>query len=182
MNRPRASSISMRRYEEVAQQHVGVLEHEGRTYDVNVRIIFDGIEYVGRLWFSEEAWDDEGLPDRASLPGRTPDEVLALAKRMTSDDFRLRLRRAMAEKRRYKGLRRATDDIISKIRYLNQVVLSMRAGLLDTEGAAHELDLTEHQLHECVGKLREFAGKEDEDKKTGKAGEKTGGRRPKTGG
>lgn len=154
----------MRRYEEVAQQHIGSFEQDGRTYDVSVRIIFDGIEYVGRLWFMEASWEDAGAPDRASLPGRTPDEVIVLAKRLTVDELRARLRRALAEKRRYKGLRHATDEIISKIRYLNQVVLSMRAGLLDVEGAAHELDLTEHQLHDCVTRLREYAGKEEEGK------------------
>ena len=164
MSKPRASSISMRRYEEVAQEHVGSFDQDGKTYDVSVRIIFDGIEYVGRLWFMEESWEDAGAPDRASLPGRTPDEVLVQAKRLTAEELRARLRRALAEKRRYKGLRRATDEIISKIRYLNQVVLSMRAGLLDVEGAAHELDLTEVQLHDCVTRLREFAGKEEEEK------------------
>lgn len=157
----------MRRYEEVAQEHVGTFEQDGKTYEVSVRIIFDGIEYVGRLWFMEESWEDAGAPDRASLPGRTPDEVLVQAKRLTADELRARLRRAVAEKRRYKGLRRATDEIISKIRYLNQVVLSMRAGLLDVEGAAHELDLTEVQLHDCVTKLRVFAGKEEEGKPAG---------------
>lgn len=171
MPKPRASSTSMRRYEEVAQEHVGVFEQDGKSYDVSVRIIFDGIEYVGRLWFMEESWDDEGAPDRASLPGRTPDEVLVLARRLTTDELRARLRRAVAEKRRYKGLRRATDEIISKIRYLNQVVLSMRAGLLDVDGAAHELDLTEAQLHDCVARLREYAGREEEEKgKTGGSG------------
>jgi hypothetical protein len=165
MTRSRASSISMRRYEEVAQHHVVQLDSDGRTFDVSVRIIFDGIEYVGRLWFTESSWEDAGTPDRASLPGRTPDEVLALARRLTPDELRARLRRAMAEKRRYKGLRRATEEIISKIRYLNQVVLSMRAGLLDVDGAAHELDLTEQQLHECVGRLREHAGREEEEKR-----------------
>jgi hypothetical protein len=155
----------MRRYEEVAQHHVTTFELEGRSYEVSVRIIFDGVEYVGRLWFMEEAWEDSGAPDRASLPGRDPDEVLVTAKKLTLDDLKLRLRRAMSEKRRYKGLRRATDEIISKIRYLNQVVLSMRAGLLDSDGATHELDLTEQQLHDCVTKLRLFAGKEEEEKR-----------------
>jgi hypothetical protein len=174
--RQRASSISMRRYEEVAQHHVTSFENDGRTYEVTVRIIYDGIEYVGRLWFMEESWEDDGAPDRASLPGRTQEEVMALATRLTDDELRLRLRRALAEKRRYKGLRRATDEIISKIRYLNQVVLSMRAGLLDVEGAGSELDLTEQQLHECVARLREFAGKEEEERRP-----VTGDREPGTG-
>ena len=33
-----------------------------------------------------------------------------------------------------RALRKATDEILAKIRYLNQVAISMRAGLLDVEG------------------------------------------------
>jgi hypothetical protein len=36
----------------------------------------------------------------------------------------------------------------------------MRAGLLDVDGAAGEIDLTEKQLHELVDRLRSFAGVE----------------------
>ena len=70
----------------------------------------------------------------------------------------LRYRRALAEKRRFMGLRKATEEILAKIRYLNQVAISMRAGLLDSEGAAAEIELTERQLHEIVEKLKVFAG------------------------
>ena len=70
----------------------------------------------------------------------------------------LRYRRALAEKRRFTGLRKATEDILEKIRYLNQVAISMRAGLLDAEGAAAEIELTERQLHDIVEKLKVFAG------------------------
>jgi hypothetical protein len=52
------------------------------------------------------------------------------------------------------------DEILGKIRYLNQVAISMRAGLLDSEGAAAEIDLTERQLHEIIEKLKAFAGVE----------------------
>ena len=55
-------------------------------------------------------------------------------------------------------MRKATEDILEKIRYLNQVAISMRAGLLDSEGAAAEIELTERQLHEIVEKLKVFAG------------------------
>jgi hypothetical protein len=121
-------------------------------------VAFDGIEYVGRLWFADASWDDMGLPDRGAVPGRTRDEVLVLARRLTAHDMMLRYRRALAERRRFTGLRRATDDILNKIRYLNQVAVSMRAGLLDSDGAAAEIDLTEKQLHEIVEKLKAYAG------------------------
>ena len=143
------------------QTHIAAIDHEGRRYNVSVVTQFDGIEYVGRLYFSDDAWDDVGLPDRGPLPGRTRDEVLNLARRLSPQDLVLRYRRAVAEKRRFVGLRRATDDILSKIRYLNQVAISMRAGLLDVEGAAQEIALTERQLHEIVDRLRTFAGVEE---------------------
>ena len=56
---------------------------------------------------------------------------------------------------------RTTEEILSKIRYLNQVSVSMRAGLLDLDGAAQEIELTERQLHQLVGELRGVAGVED---------------------
>jgi len=146
--------------DETVQPHVASLDYDGRRYNVTCRVAFDGIEYVGRLWFADESWDDGGLPDRGALPGRSRDEVLALARRLTQQELMLRYRRALAEKRRFTGLRRATDDILGKIRYLNQVAISMRAGLLDTEGAAAEIDLTERQLHEIIEKLKLHAGVE----------------------
>lgn len=146
--------------DETVQPHIASLDYDGRRYNVSCRVAFDGIEYVGRLWFADESWDDSGLPDRGALPGRTRDEVLSLARRLSQQELMLRYRRALAEKRRFTGLRRATDDILGKIRYLNQVAISMRAGLLDTEGAAAEIDLTERQLHEIIEKLKLHAGVE----------------------
>ncbi len=140
--------------------HVGTVEVDGKRYNVSIRIAYDGIEYVGRLWFSDEEWDDVGTPDRGGFPGRTRDEVVNAAKRLTKDDFLLRYRRAAAEKRRFLGLRRATEDILAKIRYLNQVAVSMRAGLLDVEGAAQEIGMTERQLHDLIDELRSHAGVE----------------------
>ncbi len=144
--------------DETVQPHIATLDYDGRRFNVTCRIVFDGIEYVGRLWFTDEAWDDAGLPDRGALPGRTREESLALARRLTQQEILLRYRRALAEKRRFVGLRKATDEILGKIRYLNQVAISMRAGLLDAEGAAAEIALTERQLHEIIERLRSFAG------------------------
>ena len=148
-------------YDEVEQPEVGSFEIDGQTIEVRMRIIFDGVEHVGRLWFAEEGWDDDGIPDRAAFPGRTKDEVFALAKRLYPHEFVSRYRRAQAEKRRFHSLRKLTDDILAKIRFLNQVGLSMRAGLLDMEGAAQELEMTERQLHDLVDRLRPAAGVEE---------------------
>jgi hypothetical protein len=143
-----------------SQPHITTIDYQGRKYNVTCRIAFDGIEYVGRIWFADEAWDDNGIPDRGALPGRNRDDVLAIARSFTPQELTLRYRRALAEKRRFLGLRKITDEVLSKIRYLNQVAISMRAGLLDVDGAAGEIDLTEKQLHELVDRLRSYAGVE----------------------
>jgi len=147
-------------HDDTIQPHVTTIDYQGRRYSVSCRIAFDGIEYVGRLWFADDAWDDTGIPDRGALPGRDRDEVMALAKRLSTSELLLRYRRALAEKRRFVGLRKVTEEVLSKIRYLNQVAISMRAGLLDMDGAAQEIDLTEKQLHELIDRLKSYAGVE----------------------
>lgn len=141
--------------------HVATIETDGTPCRVSLRTVHDGIEYVGHLWFADARAGAEEYRDHAVLPGRTPADVLALAQRLTPDELRRRHSRALAEKRRYLGLRRVTEDVLQKIRYLNQVAASMRTGALDLEGAAHEIALTEQQLHELVSQLRDCAGVED---------------------
>lgn len=145
---------------DVTEPQITTIEHDNRRLKVTCRIAFDGIEYVGRLWFTDESEPDSAIPDRGALPGRNRDEVLSLAQRLTPPELALRYRRALAERRRFFELRRATDDVLQKIRYLNQVSISMRAGLLDKEGAAQELDMTEKQLYELIERLKASAGVE----------------------
>lgn len=147
---------------DIIQPHITAFQHEGKRLEVSCRIVFDGIEYLGRLWFAEDNHPETGIADRAAVPGRTRDEVIALAQRLTPPELTLRYRRAIVEKRRYFELRRATEELLAKIRYLNQVSVSMRAGLLDEEGAAQELELTEKQMHDLVDRLRFAAGVESE--------------------
>ena len=141
--------------------HVSAITVDGKEIDVTLRVSHDGIEYVGRLWFAETAWDDAGIPDRAAFCGRTPDDSLELAQKLTADDLVHRYHRAVAEKRRFHALRKVTDEMLAKIRYMNQLSISMRAGLLDMEGAAQEIEAAERQLHELVDRLRDAAGVED---------------------
>lgn len=142
----------------VDHTHVGSIEHLGRRYDVSCRVSHDGIEYVGRLWFNEEGTAESGLPDRGAIPGRTREDVLDYARRLTPRDLILRYRRAVSERRRYFKLRHETDEILAKIRYLNQISISVRRGLLDEAGANQEIDATERQLHESIERLRHNAG------------------------
>jgi len=146
--------------DETVQPFLATISVGGRRLDVSLQMAFDGIEYLGRLWFTETEWDDDGIPDRGLIPGRTPGEVEQMARRLNEEDLIARYRRAASNRRRYVALRSVTEEFLAKVRYLNQVAISMRAGLIDTEGAAQEIDFTEHQLHELVRQLREVAGVE----------------------
>jgi hypothetical protein len=139
---------------------IATIDHQGRRIIVTCRIGFDGVEYIGRLWFAPEDGTEPAMPDRAAVPGRTRDEVLTLAQRLTPHELTVRHRRAIAEKRRYLSLRRATDEIIAKIRYMNQLAISMHAGVIDPEGAQQEILLTEHQIIDVVSRLKDYAGVE----------------------
>jgi hypothetical protein len=139
---------------------IGIIEYQGRRIAVTCRTGFDGIEYIGRLWFGPEDESEAATPDRAPISGRSRDEVMERAQELTPHELSVRFRRANAEKRRYLSLRRATDEIIAKIRYMNQIAVAMRAGVIDPDGAAQEIELTEHQIIDVVQRLKEFAGVE----------------------
>lgn len=144
--------------DDAVQPYVTTIAVDGRRLDVTVLIAYDGIEYVGRLQFTEPDWDDAGVVDRGILAGRGKNEVEAAARGLTEQELLARYRRATANRRRFLALREVTDDFLRQVRYLNQVAISMRAGLIDLEGAAQEIDATEHQLHELVQRMRDAAG------------------------
>ena len=150
----------MRQSVETVQPQIATIHVGSKRLGVSVRVAYDGVEYLGRLWFAEHEWDG-GIPDRGVLPGRTHDEVMDLARRLTETELVARYRRAATTTRRYKALRGIIEDFLLKVRYLNQVAISMRAGHIDLEGAAQEIDITEHQLHELIRRLRDAAGVED---------------------
>lgn len=151
----------MRHADELVQPQIATINIGGQRFAVSVLVSYDGIEYIGRLWFAEEEWEDAGIPDRGVIPGRSKEEVLTAARRLSGEELVARYKRAAANKRRYLALRSVTDEFLRKVRYLNQVAISMRAGLIDLDGAAQEIDVTEHQLHELIRRLREVAGVED---------------------
>jgi len=142
----------------VTQSVLSTIDVDDRQVRVSLHTAHDGVEFVGRLWFAESTWNNSGIPDRGVFPGRTESEVAALAERLRPDELVQRYRRANAEKRRFHGLRRLTMEVLSKIRYLNQVAVSMRSGLLDRDAAAQEMLLTEQQLVELVKQARMLAG------------------------
>ncbi len=151
----------MHHFGAVTSAPVATLDLGDLRYRVTVFVAHDGVEFVGRLWFAEEhATDAEGIPDRGVLPGRTEAEVITLARKLRPDELQQRFRRASAERRRYHGLRKLTGEVLDKIRYLNQVGVSMRSGLLDADAAQQELDLTERQMIELIKQAKRLAGVE----------------------
>ena len=147
--------------EKFEMPHIATIEVEGRRYNVSLRIEHDGVEFVGRLWFSEEAWaEDDGIVDQGVLPGRSAELVIANAQSLGDRELIQRYRRALAQKRRFHALRELTVEVLENIRHLNALATSMRAGLVDMEEAAAEIDLTEDRLHELIDRLRPVAGVE----------------------
>src|SRR4030095_14754437 len=121
----------------------------------------DGVEFVGRLWFADEAWaDDDGIVDQGVLPGRSAEGVITTAQTRGETELAQRYRRALAQKRRFHALRKLTVEVLENIRHLNALATSMRAGLVDMDEAAGEVDDTEDRLHELIDRLRPVAGVE----------------------
>ncbi len=145
----------------VIQHPVGSIECDGKSYKVSIRLAYDGIEYIGRLWFADSANDAVGIPDHGAIPGATVEEAVELARRLSAEDLMRRCHRAHSEKRRYIRLRRAVDDILINIKYMNRVAINMRNGMLDAEGASQELALIQRQIEEIVKTLPSHAGIED---------------------
>jgi hypothetical protein len=140
---------------------LATVEIDGRRLEVSLAVEYDGVEYVGRLWFEEAAAPGTAITDRGAIPGRTPAAALALAEQLTPVELEQRYRRGVAERRQYRGLRRVTGEVLGKIRGLNRVATSMRAGLMDAQDAAREIAVAEAELHELVGRLRDVAGADD---------------------
>jgi hypothetical protein len=139
---------------------ISTLTIDNREVRVTLHTAHDGIEFVGRLFFAEQGWMNSGIPDRGILSGRSIDEAVSRARDLQPEELAQRYRRANAEKRRYHGLRQITLEVLAKVRYLNQVGVSMRSGMLDAEAAQQELELTEEQMVTLVRQMKHLAGVE----------------------
>ncbi|MBC7897556.1 MAG: hypothetical protein H7066_19205 [Cytophagaceae bacterium] len=138
--------------------HVTSLDVDGRSFNVSIEVVNDGIEHVGHLWFTDEAWEDDGIRDQGAIPGQSADDVLRYARELSESDLQLRFARARSDQRRFHSLRMLTEQVLENIRHLNKVATSMRAGLLEVTEAAEEIDSTERQLHEMIDQVRLYAG------------------------
>jgi hypothetical protein len=140
---------------------IGTVTIDGQKYFVCLRVGYDGIEYVGRLRFTN-ANTEVTYQDRGVVPGTSALDTVRKAKEFPATEMEQRCRRALAEKRRFGKLRGATDKMIEKIRHLNSVAIDLETGKLDKEGGKQELDHVQEQLMEIVRSLRLHAGVEDE--------------------
>ncbi len=69
----------------VTRTAIATIDVDENRVRVTLHVAHDGVEYVGRLWYANIAWEDTGIPDRGVFPGRTEGEVLALARRLRPD-------------------------------------------------------------------------------------------------
>ncbi|HEV7596268.1 MAG TPA: hypothetical protein VGO33_14820 [Gemmatimonadaceae bacterium] len=144
-----------------ADHEIRVVTVDGHSYRVSLRVGFDGIEYIGRLWFIDVMDDQLSFQDHGAVPGFTVQDAVRKAREFSQAELEHRGHRALSEKRRFGSLRKATDEMINQIKYLNQVVINLRGGMLDREGAHEEIEQIQKQILEIVRSLPLHAGVED---------------------
>ena len=104
--------------EKFEMPHIATIDVDGRRYNVALRIEHDGVEFVGRLWFSDEAWaEDDGIVDQGVVPGRSAELVIGHAQSLGERELVQRYRRALAQKRRFHALRQLTVEVLGSLRH-----------------------------------------------------------------
>ena len=134
---------------------------DGLEYFVSLRVINDGVEYVGRLRFTD-ASTDVAYQDHGGVPGTSELDAVRKAREFSAVELQQRCYRALSEKRRFGKLRHATDKMIEKIKLLNRIAVGLEKGLLDPESGKRELDEAHSELMAIVRTLRDHAGVEDD--------------------
>jgi len=144
-----------------SDHQVRTITIDGQKYFVSLRVGYDGVEYIGRLLFTD-ASSEITYQDHGSVPGTSIEDAVHKARELSESQLEQRCHRALSEKRRFGKLRRTTDKMIEKIKYLNRVAIGLEKGLLDPEGGKAELDQAQSELLDIVRTLRLHAGVEDE--------------------
>ena len=149
-------------YSESSEHEIRVVSVDGQAYRAVLRVGFDGIEYIGKLWFIDKADLKNAFVDHGAVPGSTVDDAVRKARDFSQTELEHRCHRALGEKRRFGRLRRATDEMIRQIKYLNRVVINLQAGIMDRDGGQEEIRQIQHQILEIVRSLPIHAGVEDD--------------------
>ena len=134
---------------------------DGEKYFVSLRVGYDGVEYLGRLRFTE-ASTEITYQDHGAVPGISMLDSVRKAREFSEMEMSQRCFRALSEKRRFTKLRNATDEMINKIKYLNRIAIGIEKGMIDPDGGKQELNQVQAQLLDIVRTLRLHAGVEDE--------------------
>ena len=145
-----------------SEHEIRVIVVDGNTYRATLRVGFDGVEHIGRLWFVDQVDPKLAFLDHGAVPGSTLEEAVRKALEFSQAELEHRCQRALGEKRRFGKLRRATDQMIDQIKYLNRVVISLQAGMLDREGGQREIRQIQNQILEIVRTLPIHAGVESD--------------------
>jgi hypothetical protein len=140
---------------------IRTIDVDGQKFFVSLRVGFDGVEYIGRLMFTE-ASTEISYQDHGSVPGTSVQDAVRKTREFSDGDLVQRCYRALSEKRRFGKLRRTTDQMIEKIRHLNRLAVSLEKGLIERESGNAELNQAQAELLEIVRSLRLHAGVEDE--------------------
>jgi hypothetical protein len=144
-----------------SEHEIRVIVVDGNTYRTTLRVGFDGVEYIGRLWFIDKVDSELAFLDHGAIPAATVEEAVRKARGFSDGELEHRCHRALGEKRRFGRLRRATDEMINQIKYLNRVVISLQSGMLDREGGQQEIQQIQNQILAIVRSLPIHAGVED---------------------
>jgi hypothetical protein len=146
-----------------ATEHsIGKITVGGKEYTVSLRVGYDGVEHIGRLQFADARNPEVIYQDHGAIPGTTVAEATWKAKELSDKDLEHRLHRAMSERRRVGKLREATNDMIEKIRDLNEVVINLQTGGRDRDEGDKEIEKIQADLLKIVRSFRQHAGVEDE--------------------
>lgn len=136
---------------------------DGQEYAVSLRVTYDGVEYLGRLRFMD-ATSGITYQDHGAVPGSSALDAAHRAREFSETEIAKRCHRALSEKRRFTRLRTATDEMITKIKFLNRIAVGLEKGVIEQEVGKQELNQVQGQLLEIVRKLRLHAGVEDDTK------------------
>ncbi|MFN2637245.1 MAG: hypothetical protein ABR585_09480 [Gemmatimonadaceae bacterium] len=144
------------------EHSIGTITVDDKKYAVSVRIGYDGIEYIGRLVFTDTSKPESSYQDHGAIPGVSLQDALLKAGGLSAADLEHRCYRALSERRRFSKLRQATDEMIDKIKYLNRVVVGLERGSLERDAGNQEIEEIQNQLLAIVAQFRQHAGVEDE--------------------
>ncbi len=134
---------------------------DGQKYHVSLRVGYDGVEYLGRLQFTDDSTEIT-YQDHGTVPGSTALDAVRKALAFSAREMEQRCYRALSEKRRFSKLRSATDEMINKIRHLNRIAIGLEKGMIDPAVGKPELDQIQSELLDIVKTLRLHAGVEDD--------------------